>query len=113
VAQHAVGRCAAADRFEDFVRERVIGGGKPHSVSRHKGQFHPLRDGDQTAIHQLFGGVTVEGELEIEPARVQLHQATSKFVCLHGFGGITGMLDCRGQHAPVAGMRVSAITRSL
>ena len=44
----------------------------------------------------------MEGELQVQPVRIQLHQAARESQRLDRFGWIRGMFDGRGQDAPTA-----------
>ena len=44
----------------------------------------------------------MEGELQVQPVRIQLHQAARDSQRLDRFGWVRGLFDGRGQDAPTA-----------
>ena len=113
MAQDAVGDRAVADRLEEFVRQRVLGAHEAHRVGRHQRQLHALGDGHQAAIDQFFGGVAVEGELQVQPARVQLHQPPRQAIGFDRLGGVRRCSMAADSKPPPPGIPVSAIRPSL
>jgi hypothetical protein len=111
--EHAVGSCAATDRLEHLVRERVIRRGKAHRVGGHERQLHPLRNGDQTAIDEFLSRVAVKRELQIQPTRIELYQPPRQAKRLDGSAGFAACSMAADRIPPPPGMPVKAITPSL
>jgi hypothetical protein len=82
--------------------ECVFRTSESNSAGRNQRELHALSERHQSAIDQFFGRVTVEGQLEVQPVRIQLHQAACESQRLDRLGWIGGMFDGRGQDASTA-----------
>ena len=82
--------------------ECVLWTSESDSAGRNQRELHALSERHQSAIDQFFCRVSMEGELQVQPVRIQLHQAARESQRLDRFGWIRGMFDGRGQDAPTA-----------
>src|SRR5258708_30004965 len=82
--------------------ECVVRTSESDSPGRNQRELHALSERHQSAIDQFFGRVAMRGELQVQPVRIQLHQAARESQRLDRLSRIARMLDGRGQDAPTA-----------
>ena len=102
VAKHSFSARPTPDRLEERMGECVFRTSESDAAGRNHRELHALSERHQSAIDQFFGRVPMEGELQVQPVRIQLHQAARESQRLDRFGWIRGMFDGRGQDAPTA-----------
>ena len=102
MAKNSFGAGPTPGRLEELMGECVLRTSESDSAGRNQRELHALSERHQSAIDQFFGRVPMEGELQVQPVRIQLHQAARESQRLNRFGWIRRMFDGRGQDAPTA-----------
>src|SRR5258708_26907912 len=82
--------------------ECVVRTSESDSPGRNQRELHALSERHQSAIDQFLGRVPMEGQLQVQAVRIQLHQAARESQRLDRFAWIGGRFDGRGQDAATA-----------